>query len=933
MRIDIDFRLFPNIQYKGDSESYTNYDHISQRMIANSYIPLLQIYDSIEEKHLLFIGDGSLGKSTSLKILEAELLYRSSNYRTNQDRSPICWLYECKRLDVEKIEKIANISRDFDEGVFLFDAYDELPEAETIRDKFLSLISELDQKKFRIIISSRFDPKDSYDNACEKSVFEGYEVLRLCRFKDEQLDSLVSQDIDRESGYYSLLKFTMFLNMHLEMEKRIPARVLTSTIKTEAEFIKQYFFDLSMQKNGRDMPYECFVWLGRYVHRQRTVKQNRYPAYIPDELQHIFHYHSSSTLDAIQNKYLNYVHAVYLKEKMLESMNDCNDLETASYSQVLELFDLKPTRDFSETFYYLGQLLRSEADDGVGLIQFLNGNFSKISQNYCNVLSLVCGYDNDVLRDTSCFKLIYEKRDVLVFNTRLSEVRGLRHFVVPEGISTIGTGVFYNCGELENITISSNVVDIGRAAFFRCNSLESIVFSDNVKIIHDSAFWECSNLKHIVLPPYLDSINDSAFYGCNNLQSINVPANVNKIGTWVFSCCSALETITVESGNRYYKSFGNCLIDSEGSLLAGCKNSQIPNDDSIMRIAKGAFWGQQQLKRISIPRSVCEIGSFAFTECEALEQIIVDSENPVYISCQNCLIESKTKTLIVGCQFSKIPEDDSVLCIGESAFQGCTKLRNLFIPKNIIKIERDAFRGCCGIETIEVDSQSRHFISDQNCLIELKEKRLVLGCKNSIVPSDGSVQTIGEGAFRGCVDLTTVIVPKDIICIEDMAFSGCSNVENFVVDPHNSRYGVIAKCLIDFTTRSVVAGCKNSVLSDLTNITTIGKAAFDGCYDLVNLMISNSVVRVLDFAFRNCLNVMEVALRGQIESIGYSSFRGCTRLRTVRIGKNLKRIGDAAFMDCNNLTRIVYEGSEEEWELIEKGPDSVPNTIGVVFLN
>ena len=35
MRIDIDFRLFPNIQYKGDSESYTNYDHISQRMIGD----------------------------------------------------------------------------------------------------------------------------------------------------------------------------------------------------------------------------------------------------------------------------------------------------------------------------------------------------------------------------------------------------------------------------------------------------------------------------------------------------------------------------------------------------------------------------------------------------------------------------------------------------------------------------------------------------------------------------------------------------------------------------------------------------------------------------------------------------------------------------------------------------------------------------------
>ena len=52
-----------------------------------------------------------------------------------------------------------------------------------------------------------------------------------------------------------------------------------------------------------------------------------------------------------------------------------------------------------------------------------------------------------------------------------------------------------------------------------------------------------------------------------------------------------------------------------------------------------------------------------------------------------------------------------------------------------------------------------------NCLIETESKTLVLGCKNSVIPTDGSVTSIGEYAFYGCTSFTSVTIPSSVTSI------------------------------------------------------------------------------------------------------------------------------------------------------------------------
>ncbi len=77
-----------------------------------------------------------------------------------------------------------------------------------------------------------------------------------------------------------------------------------------------------------------------------------------------------------------------------------------------------------------------------------------------------------------------------------------------------------------------------------------------------------------------------------------------------------IETIEVEEGNPYYHSAGNCLIETDTkTLVLGCKNSVIPDDGSVTKIGKCAFNGCQELKSITVPDCVTELGymSFAYT--------------------------------------------------------------------------------------------------------------------------------------------------------------------------------------------------------------------------------------------------------------------------------------------------------------------------------
>ena len=168
-------------------------------------------------------------------------------------------------------------------------------------------------------------------------------------------------------------------------------------------------------------------------------------------------------------------------------------------------------------------------------------------------------------------------------------------------VTSIGSEAFRNCGSLTRITIPDSVTSIGNYAFYGCGSLTSVTMGSSVT-----------------------SIGYYAFYGCSSLTSVTIGSSVTSIGQLAFYGCSGLESISVATGNTKYHSQGNCLIETASkTLVAGCKNSVIPDDGSVTSIGDSAFRSCSSLTNITIPDSVTSIGDYAFAYCSSLTSITI----------------------------------------------------------------------------------------------------------------------------------------------------------------------------------------------------------------------------------------------------------------------------------------------------------------------
>lgn len=157
-------------------------------------------------------------------------------------------------------------------------------------------------------------------------------------------------------------------------------------------------------------------------------------------------------------------------------------------------------------------------------------------------------------------------------------------------------------------------------------AIKTVAVEEGVTSIGDGAFMLCKNMKSITLPDSLVHIDDSAFECCTSLTDIVIPSCVSSIGVYVFSTCVNLGSITVEQGNEIYHSAENCIIHTERkTLIAGCKNSVIPNDGSVTSIGGGAFSQCYDLKSIIIPNTVTVIGAAAFSECYELTTVYLSN--------------------------------------------------------------------------------------------------------------------------------------------------------------------------------------------------------------------------------------------------------------------------------------------------------------------
>ena len=365
---------------------------------------------------------------------------------------------------------------------------------------------------------------------------------------------------------------------------------------------------------------------------------------------------------------------------------------------------------------------------------------------------------------------------------------GLTGVVIPEGITEIGDFAFSNCPSLENILVSadnpsyvsinncclskdlrklifgcrSSIIPEGismieESAFEGCVGQTSIVMPEGVKEIGRDAFSGCTGLTNIVIPDSVTEINGGAFFGCTSLTSIVIPKGVTEIGESAFGGCVGLTSVVIPEG----------VTEIGESAFGGCVGlTSVVMPKSVTKIGWGAFKDCTSLTSIVIPKGITEIGESAFSGCTGLTGVVIP-EGVTEIS-MNVFRDCTGLTGVV------IPE--GVKEIGYGAFSGCTGLTGIVIPEGVTEIDCGAFGGCTNLTTISVSVDNPSYVSINNCCLSKDLRRLIFGCRSSIIP-DG-VSMIEWDAFRDCAGLTSIRIPDSVTAIGVSAFYGCNLPES-----------------------------------------------------------------------------------------------------------------------------------------------------------
>lgn len=230
-----------------------------------------------------------------------------------------------------------------------------------------------------------------------------------------------------------------------------------------------------------------------------------------------------------------------------------------------------------------------------------------------------------------------------------------------------------------------------------------------------------------------------------------------------------------------------------------------------------------------------------------------------------------------------------------------------FINRNFTKYTNDkitsignyAFAGCVDLTSVALPECTNIGSST------------FLYCQNLFSVSLPKCTTIGDYAFASCNNLTTISFPT-CTNLGSYAFAYCSSLTTISL-PVCTTIGsnAFASCP-NLTTVSLPActsinnmgflNCTKLIEISLPNCLYLGSIAFSSCNQLISVYLPKCE-KVQNYAFHNCIKLTEISLPSCL-SLGSSAFSGCTKLAAVSLS-NCKYIGSGAFSKCYNLSSLT----------------------------
>ena len=187
---------------------------------------------------------------------------------------------------------------------------------------------------------------------------------------------------------------------------------------------------------------------------------------------------------------------------------------------------------------------------GLEKITVESGNSRYDSRDNCN--SIIDKKTNTLI--VGCKNSIIPNSVTRIGDSAFEYCSGLTELTLPNSVASIGDSAFYVCRGLEKITVES-----GNSCYDsrdNCNSIidkktntlivgcKNSIIPNSVTSIGSGAFAYCSGLTELTLPNSVTSIGYAAFRGCSGLTELTLPNSITSIGDYAFADCSGLSKIT-----------------------------------------------------------------------------------------------------------------------------------------------------------------------------------------------------------------------------------------------------------------------------------------------------------------------------------------------------------------------------------------------------
>lgn len=400
------------------------------------------------------------------------------------------------------------------------------------------------------------------------------------------------------------------------------------------------------------------------------------------------------------------------------------------------------------------------------------------------------------------------------------------------------------------------VTRIGENAFAWRN-ITSITIPEGVTSIGEDAFCYCCDLAVIKIPEQVKNIGEDAFSGCISLNSLHI----KDVAAW----CN-IEFSNVES---------NPLSNGSSLYLNGKLATELIIPEGVERIGNFTFYSCSSLIAVKLPLSITYIGDFAFQGC---------------------------------CRLTSINIPEGVTYIGNFAFDGCKSIKSIIMPKSVTRIGGCAFRGCIGKLIVNCDIQGGIY---QDIAVGVGVLFSFCGNKSSKITIGENVKNIGDYAFMGCHNLTSINIPKDsqLTNIGKQAFDGCSKLTSINIPGGVTNIG----------DRAFSECSKLTAINIPEGVTYIGDSAFYGCSNLSTINIPESVTYIGNRAFYGCSNLSIKNIPESVKYIGQSAFEGCKILNPITISESVTEIGKYAFRHCNCEVTINCAIPQIKTSILEYG--------------